>query len=168
MHLFVQLSVNLLDFRRKRPLHRFPPCSSPFVCLKQAAKSLVKRSSCQLLLLCHRADAVHSQNDRQDDQQRGQDHTHVAPSQPGTAGRDGQDVGLQGKDQRGQGHDQHEDHGDVEHLVVLACLPQPGRDRQQTQGSQQLVGCAKQRPDVRIPGQAVMSVATSGLVRTFL
>ena len=73
----------------------------------------------------------------------------MAPSQPGTAGRDRQDVGVQGEDQRGQGHNQHEDHGDVEHLVVLTCISKPCANSQKRKGGKEgKLGVEGMRPEV--------------------
>ena len=94
-------------------------------------------------------DALDGQNDGQDHQQDAEDG--LSPGAPvGTAGGDETKLSLGVDEQRGQGDEQHEEHGDPAHGVLAAHVAQPGSDGQQSQGGQQLVGGAKQSPDLAV------------------
>ena len=95
-----------------------------------------------LLVAAESLNALHHQNDGQNHQQHSDDAADVEPHHALTAGDDTGDLCLDGEGQRGQGHHQHEEHGEVEHLVAAADLAQPAAHSQQTQSSQQLVGSA--------------------------
>ena len=88
------------------------------------------------------------QDDRQDHQQHAQDGLDIgAPVR--AAGGDQGDLVLGVDQQRADGHNNHEAHGEEEHLVVLPDVAQPGGHGQQAQARQELVGGAEQRPTPR-------------------
>ena len=106
-----------------------------------------------LLLLRDGGNALDGQDHRQNHQQDAQNRLDIG-TPVGAAGGDQSDLVLGVDQQRADGDNQHEAHGNQEHLVVLADVPQPGGHGQQAQSRQQLVGGAEQRPDLLVAVQA--------------
>ena len=69
---------------------------------------------------------------------------------------------MQRHDQRSERNNQHEHHGDVEHLVVAACVAQPCAYCQKGKSGKQLVGGAEQRPDDGVAGHTEANAQNYG------
>lgn len=90
-------------------------------------------------------DALYRQNDSEHDQQRRDcELQHVSQRERPCC--DSGNLAPQRHDQRGERDDEHEHHGDVEHLVILACIAQPCAHRKQAERCEQLVRRTEERP----------------------
>ena len=95
-----------------------------------------------LRLLGKGLDTADADDDGEDDERHGEDE--LEPDGPvSAAGHDGVEPLGNGDDQRGQGSDHHEDHGDEEHLVALADVAEPAGDGHESQAGEELVGGAR-------------------------
>ena len=102
----------------------------------------------ELLLFTQRPKSRDRQVDRKHDQHDCKPRLNHTPHIAGFQ------LGHDRLDQRCQRDDQHEHHRDVEHFFIAADGAEPCTDGEKPERRKQLVGCAEQRPDLGIAGQA--------------
>ena len=107
------------------------------------------------------AGALNSKYHREHGEQY-REHKLQAVGQRECAAGDGQELRLHGKHERSQRHDEHEHHGNIEHLVVAAGIAEPCAHGQQAERGEQLVGGAEQRPHELVAGEAERNAARHG------
>ena len=107
----------------------------------------IRKSGLLILLAEDDGCALNNENTSQDNKSDGPDHLEPVTPQSGAANNH-VDLADDGDDQRGDGGSEHEEHGEDEHLVVLANVSKPSSNSQHSNTSEELVGSAEHAPDL--------------------